>query len=712
MCWVAAVSHCIGTVASFIAGKSSLGGVWDAGHALLPAVLGARWAADAVTLAVPVVVIKTTPRRERWHTVAGAMTSYGLLTILRSLTIMATVLPPLTPPEPVSLLNVLYGHGHDFIFSGHTAFIACWLLRAVNVTPPLAWAAAAAHATLLLVARMHYSVDILVAWMLAYLIDRLRPTDPPILHFVQNRTDVYRARHEVYAQELGQYPENASRTLTDPTDARNQYIVVTKGGALQGFVAVTPPGGALAMHRHGLFPPAGEDAHEIRLLTVLPGCRGRGLARALIHAALRYVDASGGGRGVAMARAEVLPLYLEAGMRVVSDEPVWCGSVQYFLIEGTIGECRDDQGAWAWQQPGVVWDLPFAPNGRGACTHGGTALELVRPNDQHVSADVLDAWYPPAPGVLASVRFQLEKLMMTTPPAKSQELVDAIARSRGVSPASIMVGAGSSDLIYRCFLTWLTPASTVLVCDPTYAEYAHVLSVIGCTVRRVQLDPEDDYELRVDMLPANLDDIDLAIIVNPNSPTGRHCGGVLDIVRLFSERTKVWVDETYIDFVGREHSVERSAERTPNVVVCKSMSKVYALSGTRLAYACAHPALLDAVRARTPPWLVSRIAQAAGLAALEDPEYYARRVEETHVLRQRVREALEALGVRVVPGCANFLMCFPPPGTTAADVLGACRAQGVYLRDVLRDNAFRVAIKDGATNDRIVRALAEALKSK
>src|SRR6266576_385362 len=63
--------------------------------------------------------------------------------------------------------------------------------------------------------------------------------------------------------------------------------------------------------------------------------------------------------------------------------------------------------------------------------------------------------------------------------------------------------------------------------------------------------------------------------------------------------------------------------RSENVIVCKSMSKVYALSGARVAYLCAGPHQLEELRALTPPWVVSLPAQVAAVRALNDPAYYA-----------------------------------------------------------------------------------------
>ena len=111
------------------------------------------------------------------------------------------------------------------------------------------------------------------------------------------------------------------------------------------------------------------------------------------------------------------------------------------------------------------------------------------------------------------------------------------------------------------------------------------------------------------MQAALADNLELAEIVNPNSPTGPlRPGHVLrEILAGVPRLTRVWVDETYTDFCGPAQTVERDAVTSANVVVCKSMSKAYALSGARVAYLAAGPHQLEALRAVTLPWVVKAV---------------------------------------------------------------------------------------------------------
>jgi histidinol-phosphate/aromatic aminotransferase/cobyric acid decarboxylase-like protein len=227
---------------------------------------------------------------------------------------------------------------------------------------------------------------------------------------------------------------------------------------------------------------------------------------------------------------------------------------------------------------------------------------------QIINADVLDAWFPPSPKVLEVLQEHLPWLLRTSPPTGCEGLIEAIAEARGVGAENILPGGGSSDLIFRALRTWLKAASHALILDPTYGEYAHVLErVIGCTVDRLTLARKNHYQIDLARLEAALaDNYDLVVLVNPNSPTGRHIprSELEAVLRRAPGRTRVWVDETYVEYAGAGQSLESFAARSENIIVCKSMSKVYALSGARVAYLCAGPHQLEELRAITPPWVV------------------------------------------------------------------------------------------------------------
>src|SRR5262245_31233387 len=247
------------------------------------------------------------------------------------------------------------------------------------------------------------------------------------------------------------------------------------------------------------------------------------------------------------------------------------------------------------------------------CFHGGAFFQAIGEQFDHlerrlhiINADVLDAWFPPAPGVLAALQEHLPWLVRTSPPADCGGLLRTVASVRGLDPQCLVPGAGSSDLIFRALRHWLRPASRVLLLDPTYGEYNHVLErVIGCHVDHLPLTRDAGYVLDLKQLVgATTCGYDLIVLVNPNSPTGKHArrDELAAVLRCVPVTTRIWIDETYTEYIGPDQSLESFAASTPNLAVCKSMSKVYALSGARVAYLCAGHRMAAELCAITPPW--------------------------------------------------------------------------------------------------------------
>ncbi|MDV9177214.1 aminotransferase class I/II-fold pyridoxal phosphate-dependent enzyme [Streptomyces sp. W16] len=551
---------------------------------------------------------------------------------------------------------------------------------------------------------------------------------------------IHELRHRVYAQELGQHAPDPSGRLHDGLDGDNVYLVAARGADRIGFVSLTPPwlgryGLEKYLTRDELPLLADDDLFEVRILTVDPGWRATAAAPLLMYAALRWIAARGGRRVVAMGRTELLDMYRAAGLHPVG-RTVHSGAVTFEVLTGAVAEltkfAMERYGTMLERLRSTVdWqlDVPFAPRPDG-CEHGGvsftaigTDFRTLHRRHRIVAADVLDAWFPPAPGVRAALAEDPGWAARTSPPTGAEGLVAEIAAARALPAQTLVVGAGSSDLIFRAFGQWLTPQSRVLLLDPGYGEYAHVTErVIGCRVDRFRLRREDGWRIDPDRLSAAVGSggYDLVVVVNPNNPTGRHvpAAQLRSLIAAAPARTRWWIDEAYLGYVGLAESLADLAATDPRVVVCSSLSKMYALSGMRAAYLVAEPATAARLRRWTPPWPVSLPAQLAAVAALRDPAYYSDRWLHTHALRRQLAADLAGLDedATVEEAVANFLtVILPTGGPSAAQVVNECRRHDVYLRDLsplsslYQGRGVRIAVKDTAENARIVAAFRASL---
>lgn len=553
---------------------------------------------------------------------------------------------------------------------------------------------------------------------------------------------IHELRHRVYAQELGQHAPRPEERLHDALDGDNVYLVAARGPVRMGFVSLTPPW----LGRYGLdkyltrdeLPLLSEGgAFEVRILTVEPRWRRTAVAPLLMYAALRWISSRGGRTVVAMGRTELLDMYLAVGLKPVG-HTVRSGAVTFEVLTGEVAGLT--QVATARYRTAlerfrsvVDWqlDMDWAP-GPDGCEHGGASFTAIGKDfrtlhrrHEVVAADVLDAWFPPAPGVRAALAEDPAWSARTSPPTGAEGLLSELAEARGLPVETLVAGAGSSDLIFRAFGRWLTSDSRVLLLDPGYGEYAHVTErVIGCRVDRFRLHRKDGWRIDVSRLAAVVGEgrYDLVVVVNPNNPTGRHAPAaeLRTLIEAAPAGTRWWIDEAYLGYVDLAESLAPLAAVDPRVVVCTSLSKMYALSGARAAYLVAEPATAALLRRWTPPWAVGLPAQLAAVATLRDPEYYRACWLRTHALRRQLAAGLAQVDDNVVieEGVANFLtVTLPYDGPSAADLVRECRRHDVYLRDLsplspqYEGRTVRVAVRDTAENARIVEAYEAALKT-
>jgi GNAT superfamily N-acetyltransferase len=194
-----------------------------------------------------------------------------------------------------------------------------------------------------------------------------------------DRNAIYRLRHEVFAREIRQHPENAEERLTDPLDAFNEYIIASIGGELAGCISITPPGhGRYSVDRYveraELPFPCDDHLYEVRLLAVAKPFRGWPLAPLLMYAALRWVEAHGGSRIVVVGRCDLLDMYRKTGLEPIGRQ-VECGAVRFEVMSATTARIREHVAPYARllrkAEAAVDWQLEMPMVPHAGCCHGG-----------------------------------------------------------------------------------------------------------------------------------------------------------------------------------------------------------------------------------------------------------------------------------------------------------------------------------------------------
>ncbi len=533
-------------------------------------------------------------------------------------------------------------------------------------------------------------------------------------------------RHQVYADELQQYDANTEQQLEDPG---RHFIACMHGTKLAGYISLNSPNEQpFRVSKYfsqdtldkTLYSKCGErlsSTYEVRALTVSSEFRGQQISAKLMAYALKLVLEYNGTDIVAMGHSEVVDLYRKIGMTVYDQHGVQYGKTHYYpmYVDPQIARTMHAE------------KMSEVEDEDDACYHGGKSWDTSKFDfeirDTLVVADVLDSPFPPCPEALQVLREQLERCCQESPPTQCEELIETIAEIRNVQSKHVAVSSGSSSLMFSFLPQLLTSESKVLVLSPMYGEYSHILThVIGCEMTNFALHREDGFNIDADKLVKQARQHDAVIFVNPNSPTGVYCDKMGEIVQRIQDESEslsrckmIWVDETYIDYIPEAHSLESLVATTPSLIVCKSMSKCYALSGLRVAYAVSQK--MTDLRRFIPPWAVSLPGQLAAVAALKNPAYYSEQYAIIHQQRTVLSQQLREQNFSVLPGVANFILTFLPEDThhSSSTFIDACKQKGVFIRDAqnmgvtLGDNSVRFAIRSSKENERILECVKEVL---
>ncbi len=335
------------------------------------------------------------------------------------------------------------------------------------------------------------------------------------------------------------------------------------------------------------------------------------------------------------------------------------------------------------------------------------ALELERVPDLDLSGT---EWpeFPNSEVVNASI-FTARGRVNGYPDRHAESVRGALAQLHDVEPERIVVGNGASELLQAAALVLIEPGDELLTPWPSYPLYPLMASRAGG--RPVAVDTHERLEDAIGSKTRG------AVLCNQHDPTGRYMPAerVAELAAALPERAHLVVDEALVHFQDAEpmDAVLRLTDAFPRMLVVRTFSKVYGLSGLRAGYAVgssASTALLDAI---APVLGVNALTQSAVAQALKiGAGEIARRRDAVIRERARLMEGLAALPVHAEPSQANFVW-LAADGASGLALANALRkengvvAPGGPLGD---DDHVRATVRDAAATDRLLAALRGALE--
>lgn len=260
--------------------------------------------------------------------------------------------------------------------------------------------------------------------------------------------------------------------------------------------------------------------------------------------------------------------------------------------------------------------------------------------------------YPPSPKVYAALRRAINPTLRLYPEPLSDTLRATAARLYGVTPANILAGNGSDEilsLLLRCFVG---PGDRVAFPAPTYSLYDTLVEIEDGVVARVEFPA--DFSLPDELARQ---DAALTFLCNPNAPSGTLIS-LSDIEKLArAVRGILVVDEAYVDFSESEGASSLPLIRAlPNLVVLRTFSKSYSLAGLRIGLAFAAEEIIAGMMKVKDSYNLNRLSLVAANAALQDQAWMTRNARRIQQSRKRLSAALKRQGYLVYPSHANFIL--------------------------------------------------------
>ena len=299
------------------------------------------------------------------------------------------------------------------------------------------------------------------------------------------------------------------------------------------------------------------------------------------------------------------------------------------------------------------------------------------------------------------------------PEVRGESLAQRLGELADMDPTCFLVGAGSTphfDLLVRGL-----KLTKPIIVAPAFAEYAAALTSNGVSPNYVLTQEKHDWVVA----PETLAEIwsknpDAIFIAQPANPTGRLVPAEL-FLELAEEANKrgVWLvaDEAFIDFTDNPCSLLQLVTKYPKLVVLRSLTKIYALPGLRLAYLAAHPQLIKHLTPLSPPWPLSSPALSAGHFCLSQVDFKEQTRQQLHIFRAQLADALNELGLGTVfPTESNFMLLKLKEGLSSPELQKHLFKDGILVRDAknfqgLSLGFLRLAVRPSAEIKRLVDSL-------
>ena len=330
-----------------------------------------------------------------------------------------------------------------------------------------------------------------------------------------------------------------------------------------------------------------------------------------------------------------------------------------------------------------------------------------QPQDmQYIKLNTNESPFPASPKAVAAINGEeVSRLYLYSDP-DCKALIAAIAKRYGLQPEQVTVGNGSDEVLWFALRAFCDENTPLAYNDITYGCYKTWCSMLNVPSKILPL--QEDYSVDLSLY-RGLDST--IMITNPNAPTGL-CLSTAQIEEVLQQNPDhvVIVDEAYVDFGGE--SCVGLIDKYDNLLVVQTCSKSRSLAGARLGFAMGNAELisdLNRIKFSFNPYNVNRLTCLAGIAAMEDEEYFQTCTQTVAQTREKTAAALKTMGFTLTDSKANFLFAESSriPG---GELYRKLKEKGILVRHFDKprlENRLRITVGSEQQMEALLTALKE-----
>ena len=351
--------------------------------------------------------------------------------------------------------------------------------------------------------------------------------------------------------------------------------------------------------------------------------------------------------------------------------------------------------------------------------HGGNIYKLQREGKKDIldySSNINPLGVPESLKKAVSENFSV---LTRYPDINYTELRESIGKYNNIESENIIAGNGATEVLFL-YIKALKPKK-VLIAAPTFAEYERAVKNAECEIDFFELKEEDNFILNKDEFIQKAKNYNLAVICNPNNPTGKFISKeiIFEInENLKKSGTKLFIDECFIEFISGWKEKTSALFKSENIFILRALTKFFALPGLRLGYGiCFDKKIIEKINEIREPWSVNGFADLAGKVILNDIEYIKNTekwiLEERKYFTDSLKEIEENKKIKIYATETNFIL-IKLLEMTSEEFKSRMEEKNILVRNASNfkflDNSFiRLTIKDREKNKKVIEAVREVL---